>query len=137
MAGEAPPRYQRGPGRGVNRAPFVQDSALVLTAVDEGRAEGLVAAHTITTAYYVTAKIRDVQVATAAISKLLGIVDVIAADRADLLRAISLGWRDFEDAVQAVSAEKIAADAIVTRDPKDFQGATTTVRSPAEVLALL
>ena len=121
----------------LNRAPFVQDSALVLTAVDEGRAEGFVAAHTITTAFYVTAKIRDVQIATAAITQLLGIVDVIAADRADLLRAISLGWRDFEDAVQAVSAEKIGADAIVTRDPKGFQGATISVRSPAEVLALL
>lgn len=121
----------------LNRAPFVQDSALLLNAVDQGRAEGFVAAHTITTAFYVTAKIRGVQVATAAISQLLGIVDVVPADRADLLRAISLGWRDFEDAVQAISAEKIAADAIVTRDPKDFQGATITVRSPAEVLALL
>jgi predicted nucleic acid-binding protein len=121
----------------LNRAPFVQDSALLLNAVDQGRAEGFVAAHTITTAFYVTAKIQGVQVATTAISQLLGIVDVVPADRADLLRAVSLGWRDFEDAVQAVSAEKIAADAIVTRDPKDFQGTTITVRSPAQVLALL
>jgi predicted nucleic acid-binding protein len=121
----------------LNRAPFVQDSALLLNAVDQGRAEGFVAAHTITTAFYVTAKIQGVQVATAAISRLLEIVDVVPADRADLLRALSLGWRDFEDAVQAVSAEKIEADAIVTRDPKDFQGATITVRSPAQVLALL
>lgn len=121
----------------LNRAPFVQDSALLLNAVDQGRAEGFVAAHTITTAFYVTAKLQGVQVAMGAISQLLGIVDVVPADRGDLLRAISLGWRDFEDAVQAVSAENIAADAIVTRDPKDFQGATITVRSPAEVLALL
>lgn len=121
----------------LNRAPFVQDSALLLNAIDQGRAEGFVAAHTITTAFYVTAKIQSVQAATAAISQLLEIVDVVPADRADFLRAISLGWRDFEDAVQAVSADKIAADAIVTRDPKDFKAAAIAVRSPAEVLALL
>lgn len=121
----------------LNRTPFVQDSARLLNAIDLGRAEGYVAAHTVTTAFYVTAKNRGVQTATAAISQLLGIVDVVPADRADLTRAISLGWRDFEDAVQAVCAEKINADAIVTRDPKDFQHATLPVHSPTDILPLL
>jgi predicted nucleic acid-binding protein len=40
----------------LNRAPFVQDSARLLSAIDQGSAEGFVATHTITTAFYVIAK---------------------------------------------------------------------------------
>jgi predicted nucleic acid-binding protein len=121
----------------LNRVPFVLDSARVLTAVDQKRAEGFVAAHTITTAFYVIAKNQGVPSATAAVSQILGIVDVVPADRADLMQALSMGWRDFEDAVQAVCAAKIGADYIITRDLHDFQGAPVPVQTPAQVMTLL
>lgn len=121
----------------LNRAPFVQDSARVLTAIDQGRAKGFVATHTITTAFYVIAKNQGAPSATAAISHLLGIVDVVPVDRADLLDAIALGWRDFEDAVQGVCASKIGADYIVTRDVNDFRQASVPVQTPTQVLAVI
>lgn len=121
----------------LNRAPFAEDSAKLLNAVQLGRAEGFVAAHTITTTFYVIAKNQGVSNAGAAISRMLRIVDVVPADRADMVAAISLGWDDFEDAVQAVSALKISADYIVTRDLHDFGKATTPAHSPSHVLALL
>jgi hypothetical protein len=68
---------------------------------------------------------------------MLRIVDVVPADRADMVAAISLGWNDFEDAVQAVSALKISADYIVTRDLHDFGKAATPAHSPSHVLGLL
>jgi predicted nucleic acid-binding protein len=91
----------------LRRVPFVADSARLLTAVNQGRAEGFVASHTVTTAFYVIAKNQGVASATAAIAQLLQLVGVVPADRSDFLQAISLGWRDFEDAVQSVSAAKI------------------------------
>jgi len=48
-----------------------------------------------------------------------------------------MGWKDFEDAVQAVCASKVGADYIVTRDLHDFRGASVPVRTPAQVLTLL
>lgn len=121
----------------LKRAPFVQDSATLLNEITLGRAEGFVAAHTITTAFYVIAKNQGVLNATATISQILRLVDVVPADRADLSLAISFAWRDFEDAVQAVCASKIGADYIVTRDVHDFQRATIPVRTPTHVLTLL
>jgi predicted nucleic acid-binding protein len=121
----------------LNRAPFVQDSAKLLNEIQLGHAEGFVAAHTITTVFYVMAKNQGASNASAVISQLLRIVDVVPADRADLVTALSLGWRDFEDAVQAVSALKVSADYIVTRDLHDFRGAVTPVHLPSHVLTLL
>lgn len=121
----------------LNRAPFVADAARVLTAIDRGRAEGCVAAHTVTTAFYVIAKNQGFQGAVAAVDELLRILDVIPAERADLSQALRLGWRDFEDAVQSVSASKAGADFIVTRDLKDFRNSAVPAREPAFVLPLL
>ncbi|HYW14124.1 MAG TPA: PIN domain-containing protein [Longimicrobium sp.] len=68
---------------------------------------------------------------------LLRILDVVPAERADLSHALSLGWRDFEDAVQTVSASKAGADCIVTRDLKDFRASPVPARDPAFILPLL
>lgn len=38
----------------------------------------------------------------------------------DLQRAAKMEWKDFEDAVQCVTAERVGADFIVTRKVKDF-----------------
>ncbi|HEX6042405.1 PIN domain-containing protein [Longimicrobium sp.] len=121
----------------LNRPPFVVDAALVLSAIDQGRAEGFVAAHTITTAFYIIAKNQGHQAAVTAVAEVLRILDVVPVDRAGLSHALRLGWRDFEDAVQTVSASKIGADFIVTRDLQDFSGSPVPARDPAFVLPLL
>ncbi|HST58836.1 MAG TPA: PIN domain-containing protein [Longimicrobium sp.] len=121
----------------LNRMPFVVDAARVLTGIDRGRAQGYVAAHTVTTVFYVVAKNQGYQGAVAAVAELLRILDVVPAERADLSQALSLGWRDFEDAVQSVSATKAGADYIVTRDLKDFRDSVVPVCEPAFVLPLL
>jgi predicted nucleic acid-binding protein len=121
----------------LRRAPFVLDSAPLLSAIDAGRAQGYVATHTVTTAYYLVEKNQGVQNARAAIAEILRILEVVPTDGADLADALALGWRDFEDAVQAVCASKIEADFIVTRDLQDFRGSTVPAHDPAFVLTRL
>lgn len=48
-----------------------------------------------------------------------------------------LGWRGFEDAVQAVTAAQCQADYLVTRNPRDFKQSLVPVITPSEFLALL
>lgn len=55
----------------------------------------------------------------------------------DLSHALGLGWRDFEDAVQSVSASKIGANFIVTRNLQDFSDSPVPARDPASVLPML
>ncbi len=54
-----------------------------------------------------------------------------------VLEALSLGWNDFEDALQGVSALAVGADYLVTRNPDDFEAIGIPVIAPGELLALL
>jgi hypothetical protein len=51
-------------------------------------------------------------------------------------KALSSALPDFEDNIQLVSAEKIVADYVVTRNKKHFQSASLSILAPEEWLAL-
>lgn len=119
------------------RGAFDRPAAQLLAAVEMRRATGYVSGHTITTAYYIMRRGTSAPVAESAVLTLLRVLKVVPVDRDDLIRALSFGWIDFEDAVQAVSADKIGADFIVTRDLDDFRASSVPAREPASVLPLL
>lgn len=52
----------------------------------------------------------------------------------DLQNAASLNWKDFEDAIQFVTAERVNADYIITRNTKDFQNSKIPALTPNEFL---
>lgn len=56
---------------------------------------------------------------------------------ADMTKAADLQWDDFEDALQSVTAERIHADYIITRNVKDFKKSKTVAFTPTEFLARL
>ena len=62
---------------------------------------------------------------------------VCAVDHGALQIALTLPVTDYEDAVQVAGALASHLDAIVTRDPHDFAGATLPVYSPADFLKQL
>ena len=51
-----------------------------------------------------------------------------------LEKAAGMMWNDYEDAVQAATAERIRAAAIVTRNIKDYQQSKIPAFTPAEFL---
>jgi len=118
-----------------DRDPWAEHSSRVLELVEAGRAEGFVAAHTVTTLHYLVAKHGGRELATATVRKLLRVLGVVPVNEDRLLHALDLGLEDFEDAVQAVCAEKIRADVLVTRNADDFAGAGVQALSPVELLA--
>ncbi|MDO5425949.1 MAG: PIN domain-containing protein [Eubacteriales bacterium] len=52
----------------------------------------------------------------------------------DLTRATELNWKDFEDAVQSVTAERIHADYLITRNVRDFSKNKVMAFTPSELL---
>ena len=44
-------------------------------------------------------------------------------------------WRDFEDALQSATAQRIQADYIITRNVKDFRPSKVPAFTPSELLA--
>ena len=121
----------------LEREPWVAGATDLLAEIELGRASGFVAAHTVTTAFYLVTRAKGPLVAAAAISGFLRLLDVVPVDRSDLNQALALGYRDFEDAVQAVCALKLGADYIVTRDAKGFPSLPIPTRAPGDVVVIL
>lgn len=119
-----------------NREPWVHDSAAALSRVTEGKAEGFIAAHSVTTLDYLLRRHVGSDRAAATLVELLGIVRVVAVDHESLHKALALRWNDFEDAVQAICALEIKADYLITRDPKPYTSLTIPVIRPSELIDL-
>ena len=76
------------------REPFFASSAAVLAACETGL-EGLVAAHTVTTLFYLLSKYHDARYARTQIADLLSIVQVAAVDSVVIRQALAAQAEDF------------------------------------------
>lgn len=121
----------------LDREPFSEDSADVLSRAERGDIRGLVCATTVTTLHYLCRKVLGGRKTQRELKALVSIVDVAAVNRAVIDAALASTIEDFEDAVLAASGESAGADAIVTRNKRDFATASIAVYTPAEFLALL
>lgn len=95
------------------------------------------AAHSVTTVFYVVERERDRRTALTAVGDLLSVVGVAEVGSADFQRALTFGLKEFEDAVQVAASLRIGADFLVTRNAKDYKGAPVSVKAPGELLALV
>ena len=120
-----------------HRQPFYEESARVLDAVVREGAVGWVAAHSITTLFYIINRVRNRETAVATLTSLLDIFIIAPVDDAIIRKALAWGWADFEDAVQMAAAVHIGANYLVTRNPRDFQTGVIPVIQPAAFLTLL
>ena len=119
------------------REPFYLLSARVLAAAETGLIEGYVAAHTLTTLFYLLAKDQSPETARVSLTELLQFLAVAAVDQDTIEQALTLPYKDFEDAVQMTSAVQVGAKYLVTRDVRDYKAGPLAVVQPAELLALL
>lgn len=120
-----------------NRQPFYEDSAGVVDAVARGEVMGWLAAHSITTLFYIISHTRNREAAVQAVTGLLESFTVAKVDDTVIREALSLGWKDFEDAVQMAATRAEDIDYLITRNIKDFQSGPVPVIQPAAFLALL
>lgn len=121
----------------LDRAPFADAAAELLSRADRGQIQGLACADSFTTIFYLMQKAVGRETARRHVSSLLSVLDVAPVNRATLEQAAESGLSDFEDAVVAESARQANVDCIVTRNERDFAGSRVTVHSPRALLALL
>jgi predicted nucleic acid-binding protein len=119
------------------REPFYGSSAGLLAAVETGQVHGYVAAHSLTTLFYLVQKSRSSAEARVTITNLLQFIHIAPVDQSTIEQALNLETRDFEDAVQMVSALQCKADFLITRNVKDYQPALLPVLAPVDFLAAL
>ena len=121
----------------LDRQPHVNASAAVCAAVETGKAEGLLAAHAVTTIHYLLSRQLGEAVARQSVLALLKLFGVAPVDGNVLQQAIQSPGQDFEDSVTAAAAYSSGCHLIVTRDPKGFRRSPIPALNPAQALPLL
>jgi len=121
----------------LDRQPYAEASAAAWAAVESGKAEGLVAAHAVTTIHYLIRKEMGAVKAKRIVSAILRVFGIAVVDGAVVQEALQLSFSDFEDAVTAAAARLAGCDCIVTRDPKGFRGSPVRSLTPEAVMPLL
>ena len=119
------------------RAPFYETSSQVLAGAETELFEGWVAAHSLTTLFYILSKRQTVERTRLAMSELLQFLSVAPVDQPVIEQALTLPYSDYQDAVQMMAAVRAGMTHLVTRNLEDYRAGPLPVLLPAELLALL
>lgn len=117
------------------RETHYRDSALIWKLCETEQAEGCVSALSIANLVYIMRKELSPETIEEVLGKLSLIFSIVELTPADIAKAAEMKWTDFEDALQAATAERIHAEAIITRNIQDFRKSRVIAFTPAEYLA--
>ena len=128
----------------LGRNPFGQPAKEILLLAEKDKTLEFTSASAVTDIYYLLEKairqsVEDKSeasylMAQSKIKDLISLVSILPVTSTDILHAIELGWKDFEDAVLYSVALANDIDFIISRD-KGFIGSDIPVISPEEFLA--
>lgn len=121
----------------LNRKPFVELSANLVSSVENKTIEGYLCATTITTLDYLISKSRNRETAKIEIQKLLTLFQIADVNSTVLSMAINSGFTDFEDAVQYFSGKCSNVDGLVSRNTKDYKKAILPIYTPDELWSII
>jgi predicted nucleic acid-binding protein len=121
----------------MDRVPFSDAAVELFSKVEDGTIIGYLCGTTITTVYYLASKAVGATRAEQEIKKLLGLFEVAPVNRHVLESALTADFNDFEDAVIHEAACHVGAEAIVTRNRKDFTKSRLPVYTSDEMTMIL
>jgi len=118
------------------RSSFYEDSSKLLSLAESKRFDAYTSPLVIANIYFVLQRFGGKEVAMNAIRKTRTFIGIVEMNQDVVDRAIHSGFYDFEDALEAYSAENAMMDMIVTRNIKDFKRSKISILSPSEATAL-
>jgi len=121
----------------LDRKPFVELSAGLVSLVEEKEIKGYLCATTITTIDYLITRSQNRKTARNELSKLLGMFQICSVNEQVLQLSLNSNFKDFEDAVQFYSGVCNNVDSIVTRNTKDYKEEQISIYTPAEIWSII
>jgi predicted nucleic acid-binding protein len=121
----------------MDRLPHSDVAVELFSKVEDGTIIGYLCSTTITIVFYLAAKTVGPARVQEEIRKLLSLFEVAPVNRHVLESALELDFNEFEDAVIHEAACHIGADAIVSRNQKDFRKFRIPVYSSEEMAIIL
>ena len=110
------------------------DSSMIWKMCETNMAEGCVSALTFANLVYVMRKEMSPERIDETLNTLSLIFHFEDFKASDLMAAAAIQWEDFEDALQSVTADRIHADYIITRNVKDYSNSKVAALTPSEFL---
>jgi predicted nucleic acid-binding protein len=105
------------------RKPFYELSRRIWELVEKGDMAGYLSATTVTDIFYVLRKQLGTERAYDTLRKIMIVFHIASVAETDIRKALHLGFKDFEDALQVVCAQKVKAHCLITRNKEDFREA--------------
>ncbi len=121
----------------LDRQPFAKSAARIFAFVEESKIEGFLCATTVTTVDYLLGQALAPAKARQALRQLLHLFEIAPVNRPVLEQALQSRISDFEDAVLEQSARLVGADAIATRNVRDFEKSSVIVFNPVDLIAAM
>lgn len=121
-----------------DRKPFSKFAIQLFLKAEERKIKLYASSHSIATTHYLLKKYIDEKDLREVLFNILDYLNIVAIDLDVLKKGLKSKHKDFEDALQIISAcsvEKI--DSIVTRNIKDFKESEIRVLSPDELIKYL
>ncbi len=118
----------------LDREPFSNDAALLMSLVERTEIIGIICATTVTTIYCLAHKALSPQAASRHIQTLLALFAIAPVNRIVLEDAAKSKFKDFEDAILHESAIHSGAEYIVTRNIADFKKSKLPIFTPIDVI---
>jgi predicted nucleic acid-binding protein len=121
----------------LDRTPFSGPAARLFARIENSAVEAFLCATTITTVDYLLNQSLSCSASKKALHRLLELFEIAPVNRPVIEEALRSRMADFEDAVLACSANLVGAEAVVTRNTKDFKGSPVKALDPLEFLSIL
>ena len=118
-----------------NREPFYNTSSVIWSYCETNdKINGYISTLTFANVVYIVRKKIEKRKVNIFYKSMKKIFEFIDFTEKDIEKAAEMQWLDFEDSIQYVSAEKINADYIITRNIKDFETKKIQAITPEEFI---
>ena len=117
-----------------NRKEFVNDSLKVFKLCEIKKIKGYISSLSIAKIVYIMRKELTNEKIEEILDKLNLIFEIIDLKGEDLNCACSLDFKDYEDAIQSVQANRIKANYIITRNINDYNNSRVTAIKPSDLI---
>ena len=117
------------------RTRFVKSASRVFALVEQSKIEASLCATTVTTVHYLLTQSLSRDEGRRALRGLLELFEIAPVNRPALEGALQSKIEDLEDAVVEQAGRLAGAEAIITRNTKDFRRSSIKDLDPAELLS--
>ncbi|MDZ8258078.1 PIN domain-containing protein [Nostoc sp. ChiQUE01b] len=118
----------------LERQPFFGNSETVVSFVEEGQIEGYICASSFSDLYYIIRKDKGRNLALEFLREIVTFCRIATVDSTTINMALTVNFRDFENAIQYSTAVLNHLNAIITRNPGDFPVATPIIMTPEQLI---